>query len=91
MGCSVLSVSEVMRLVRDEELPRTEELLDSLIALPVGVSEAKLAAVLMRNREPGFVDCHIAATALLRRVPIVTYNRQDYERTGATVFDTTGW
>lgn len=91
LACSALTVSEVLRQAREHELPKTERLLDSLVVLPVGVAEAKLAALLMRNRGPGYVDCHIAATGMLRQIPVVTYNRKDYERTGVKLFDTSEW
>ncbi len=60
-----------------------EGLLDSLVVLPVGAAEARLAAELARDRGPGLVDCHIAAAALLRRVPLVTHNHRDYRRTAS--------
>ena len=91
LACSALSVSEVLAGARQHELVPTEVLLDSLIVLPVSRTEAKLAAALMRNRGPGFVDCHIAATALVQQIPLVTYNRKDFERTGVTLFDMTAW
>lgn len=77
--------------MKQHELSKTEKLLNSLIPLPIGLEEAKLAALLMRDRGPGYVDCHIAATALLRQLPIVTYNHKDYARTGVTLFDTSNW
>ena len=88
LGCSVLSVSEVLRLARAAEMPRTERLLDSLCAVPVDRATAKLAAALMRDHGPGYVDCHIAAAAILLNVPVVTYNRRDYARTGVALCDT---
>jgi predicted nucleic acid-binding protein len=91
LGCSVLSVSEVLRLVRGQEVLRTQRLLDALVAVPVDRSTAVLAATIMRRDGPGYVDCHIAATALLLGVPVVTYNRRDYERTGVVLFDTSDW
>lgn len=91
LACSVLTISEIMRMVKDQDLARTEQLLASLMPMPVGASEAKLAAILMRNHGPGYVDCHIAATALLRQVPLVTYNRKDYVRTAVSLFDTAEW
>jgi predicted nucleic acid-binding protein len=91
LACSVLTISEIMRMVRSQDQVRTEKLLTSLVALPVGVAEAKVAAILMRNRGPGYVDSHIAATAMLRQLPLVTYNRKDFERTGAKLLDTAEW
>lgn len=77
LACSVLTISEVLCQVKEQELARTEKLLDSLLAIPVGAQEAKLAGLLMRDRGPGYVDCHIAATAILRQIPLVTYNHKD--------------
>ncbi len=91
LACSALTVSEVFRLVKEQELAKTERLLTSMVVLPVRLVEARLAASLMRDRGPGYVDCHIAATALLAGIPVVTYNRRDFERTGATVWDTSNW
>lgn len=91
LGCSVLTVSEVLRQAREHELPKTERLLDSLVVLPISVSEAKLAGLLMRKRGPGYVDCHIAATALINHLTLVTYNRRDFERLEVSLFDTSEW
>lgn len=46
------------------------------------MGEARWAAALARDCGPGWVDCHIAAAALLRHVPLVTYNHRDVPRTG---------
>lgn len=86
-----LTIYEVVVGAREHELRGTWELLDSLLVLPIGAAEARLAAELARDRGPGLVDCHIAAAALLRRVPLVTYNHRDYRRTGVRLFDTEPW
>lgn len=91
LACSALTVSELLQNVRDHEMDRVAGLLDSLIVLPVDFTAAKLAASLIRQRGPGYVDCHIAATSILLGVPLVTYNRKDYIRTGAVLFDTSEW
>lgn len=91
LGCSALTVSEVLRLAKSQELPKTERLLSSLVVLPVRREEARLAAELMRRNGPGFVDCHIAATALLWRIPVVTYNTRDFARTGVELWDVSEW
>lgn len=72
--CSVLTVSELLRLLRQPELVKTRRLLDTLVPLPVLYEDAVLAAELLRHRGPGFVDCHIAATAIRRNLHLVTYN-----------------
>ncbi len=91
LACSALTVSEVLRLVKEQELAKTERLLSSLVVLPVGLNEAEVAAALMCDHGPGYVDCHIAATALIAGLAIVTYNRRDFERPGATLWDTSTW
>jgi predicted nucleic acid-binding protein len=91
LGCSALSISDVLRGARPREREATQRLLDSLIVMPVGRAEAELAADLMRRQGPGFVDCHIAATALVHDLPTVTYNSHDFERNGVSLVDATGW
>lgn len=91
LGCSALTLSEVLRGAKEDEVQRTEHLLNRLIVLPVGAAEAKLVASLMRQGGPGYVDCHVAATAILAELTLVTYNLKDFRRTGATLFDTSEW
>ena len=91
LGCSALTLSEVLRGAKEDELPRTERFLNRLVVLPVGAVEAKLAASLMRQGGPGYVDCHVAATAVLADLTLVTYNLKDFRRTGANLFDTSEW
>ncbi len=91
LGCSALTISEVLCLAKETEFPRTEALLDSMITWPIGKAQAKLAARLMRHHGPGYVDRHLAASAFLLRIPIVTYHRRDFARTGMALFDTSGW
>lgn len=91
LACSALTVSELLQNVRTHEAARVEDLLDSLIVAPIDSKVARLAASIIRQRGPGYVDCHIAATSILLGVPLVTYNRKDYIRTGAVLFDTSEW
>lgn len=84
---SALTVSEVFRLVRTEELRKTEALVAGLDVMAVTYPDARRAADLMRDRGPGFVDCHIAATALRLDAPVMTYNRRDFARTGVRLVD----
>ncbi len=86
-----LTVYEVTVGARQEELAATHGLLEPLVVLPVGAAEARLAAALARDRGPGLVECHIAAAALLRDVPLVTYNHRDFRRTGVLLYDTQPW
>lgn len=85
--CSALTVSELLRMVRSHELRKTEALLAGLEVIPVTDQDARGAAQLMRARGPGFVDCHIAAAALRIGAAVLTYNRQDFERTGVSLVD----
>lgn len=75
----------------DEDHPDLSTTLDSLLVLPMRAAESKLAAILMRGRGPGYVDCDIAATALLGSIPLVTYNHGNYERTGVNLLDASRW
>ena len=51
--CSVLTVSELFRMVRRAELRKTETLLDALHVVPVLYEDARRAADLMREHGPG--------------------------------------
>ena len=83
--CSVLTVSELLRMVRQEELRKTETLIAGVQVAPVLYEDARKAADLMRDRGPGFVDCHIAATALRLEAAVMTYNQRDFGRTGVNL------
>ena len=83
--CSVLTVSELLQMVRQEELRKTETLIAGVQVVPVLYEDARKAADLMRDRGPGFVDCHIAATALRLNAAVMTYNHRDFGRTGVNL------
>ena len=83
--CSVLTVSELFRMVRQEELHKTEKLMAGVQVVPVVYEDARRAADLMRAHGPGFVDCHIAATALRLEAAVMTYNQRDFGRTGVNL------
>ena len=87
LACSVLTVAEILRLIRDHELPRARRFFETVDVVPVTYEDAIKAAELMRNRGPGLVDCHIAAAAMRLHAIIVTYNRQDFRRTGVPLAD----
>ncbi len=61
--CSSLTVSEILRMVRQDEIRKTDALIAGLDVVPVYEDDARKAADLMRARGPGYVDCHIAAQA----------------------------
>ena len=83
--CSALTVSELFRMVRQDELRKTEALIGGLQVIPVLYEDARRAADMMRDRGPGYVDCHIAAAALRMESPVMTYNQRDFSRTGVTL------
>lgn len=83
--CSALTVSELFRMVRQDELRRTEALIAGLHVVPVPHQDARRAADLMWDRGPGFVDCHIAAAALRMEATVMTYNQGDFTRTGVAM------
>lgn len=87
LGCSVLTVAEILRLIRDYELPRARRFFESLDSIPVTFEDVVRAAEMMRNRGPGLVDCHIAAAAIRLGATVITYNRKDFARTGAALVD----
>ena len=43
--------------------------------------DARRAADMMRDRGPGYVDCHIAAAALRTESLVMAYNQRDFSRT----------
>ncbi len=87
LACSVLTVAEILRLIRDYELPRAQRFFETLDTIPVTYEDAVRAAEMMRNRGPGLVDCHIAAAAIRLGATVITYNRKDFARTEAVLAD----
>lgn len=66
LGFSVLTVAEILRLIRDYELPRARRFFESMDRIPVRFEDAVRAAEMMGNRGPDLVDSHIAAAAIRR-------------------------
>ncbi len=64
---------------------KTEALIGGLQVIPVLYEDARRARDMMRDRGPGYVDCHIAAAALRMESPVMTYNQRDFSRTGVTL------
>ncbi len=85
--CSALTVSEILRMAREDEMHKTNALIAGFDVVPVGEVDARKAADFMRHRGPGYVDCHIAAQALRLGAPVMTYNRKDFLRTDAVLVD----
>jgi predicted nucleic acid-binding protein len=77
--CSVIAIAEIYAGMRESERERTQELIDSLIALPVTKEIATLAGSF--KREAGNLeldDCLIAATAVTEAMELVTRNVKHY-------------
>ena len=91
LACSVLSIFEVMRGARAEEIEDTEGFLRTLEVLPVTEEVPYLAAALAKRYSMALVDAHIAASCLLSGAVLVTYNRKHYNLNDIRVYDTEGW
>ena len=79
--CSVISVAELYAGMRDEETPRTVDLLDGLVILPVTREIAQVAGHFKRrskSRRLELADCLIAATAFAEGASLATGNAKDY-------------
>ena len=91
LACSSVSVLEIWAGTKPSETPRTASLLDSLDTIPVDAAIARQAAELLRAhrraRNPReWVDAVIAATALRRRLTLLTYNQRDYPYAGLSLY-----
>lgn len=87
VSCSALTAFEVQLGVRKGEEERTNQLLRTLIVIPLGEDEANLAGKLIReNRWKGltvdFVDAGIAATCLLHGYELLTLNVRHFRPLG---------
>ena len=80
--CSVLTISELFRMMQHGELLKSDALLDTPQGMRVFSEDARRAADVMQKHGPGSVDCHIAAAARRLDAQVMTHNRQDVERTG---------
>lgn len=83
LGCSALSLIEVLMGVRPKDELATEAFLGSLRAYPVDRPVATRAASLIRQyktrgRTLQLADAAIAATCFAYDLTLVTYNRKDY-------------
>ncbi len=80
---STVSVHEVLTGMRAGEEERTRALLSSFVIVPMGLEEAELSARWrMEYRTRGVTlelpDTAIAATAVIRNVPLATGNVKDF-------------
>ena len=87
LGCSALSIIEVLGGVKPKDEPSTEAFLDTLRSYPVDRSTARQAAGLIRQhrikgRTLQFVDATIAATCLAHDLTLVTYNQRHFPMSG---------
>lgn len=91
LACSVLSIFEVMRGARAEEIEDTECFLRTLEVLPVTEEVPYLASALAERYSMALVDAHIAASCVLSGAVLVTYNRKHYKLNDITIYDTESW
>lgn len=86
--CSVITVAEIHAGMRTSEKKATQELLDSLVILPVTREVAEVAGRLKqasRQIRLELDDCLIAATALLEGATLATGNRRHYPFPSLTI------
>ena len=79
--CSVITVAEIHAGMRAAEKKATQELLDSLVILPVTREVAEVAGRLKqttRQLRLELDDCLIAATVLTEGATLATGNRRHY-------------
>lgn len=81
--CSPVSVVEVLAGLRPGEEEKTEGFLNSLEVIPIDREIAEVAGELSReqknkNGQVGFSDAIIAATCLVGRIILITYNQKHY-------------
>ena len=79
--CSIITVAEIHAGMRQSEKKATQELLDSLIILPITREIAELAGRLKqttRQMRLQLDDCLIAATAMVEDATLATGNRRHY-------------
>jgi len=81
--CSPVSVVEVLAGLKPGEEEKTEEFLNSLEVIPVDREVAEVAGELIRQQknkagQVGFSDAIIAATCLVGKFVLITYNQKHY-------------
>lgn len=90
VGCSTITVAEVLAGMKENEEDKTRALLQSLVHYPVDTVVAEKAAELRRSyRRQGQAiamdDLFIAATVLLKRAVLVTGNPRHYPMVSSLV------
>lgn len=92
LACSTLTIYEVWRGVRDHERVRTRRYLGALEAIPVSATVAYAAAEYRqafraRGITLGDMDSVIAATARVRGLTLLTYNRRHFPMDDIELYD----
>lgn len=82
-ACCALSVIEIMLGAKKREEKTTQAFLDALDVYAVDKNVANLAAKYIRDYKPkgqtlDFVDASIAATCLINKLVLVTYNAKHF-------------
>ena len=86
--CSTITVAELHAGMRPSEKKATQELLDSLVILPVTREVAETAGRLKQTTRQirlELADCLIAATALVEGATLATGNRRHYPFSALTI------
>lgn len=86
--CSAITVAEIHAGMRASEKQATQELLDSLIVLPITRRVAEVAGRLKqttRQMRLALDDCLIAATAVVEGAALATGNRRHYPFSSLTI------
>ena len=79
--CSVITVAELHAGMRESEREKTEELINSLVVLPITKETAELAGTFKREAKSFDLeldDCFIAATAVTESIELATKNARHY-------------
>ena len=83
--CSAVTIGEIHAGMRDEELEKTEKLLNSLEVIDVDRKIAALAGDYRRTIKSHHLeldDCLIAATCVINRATLITCNINHYPMQG---------
>ena len=85
LSCSAVTIGEIHAGMRDEELEKTEKLLNSLAVIDVDRKIAALAGDYRRTIKSHHLeldDCLIAATCVINRATLITCNIKHYPMQG---------
>ena len=79
--CSAITIGEIYAGMKDDEISKTEILLNSLLVIDVNMEIAKLAGYYRRTIKSHHLeldDCIIAATCRIEKAPLITGNIKHY-------------